>query len=337
MVIFYNVIFLLIFLLETSISEDDRTLWKARRELARRTREYLRTNPMSDDLRQFIQEARRSRRKKRQGHNNMYAVKNGEVVPLNEIEQDISNRDTVLGENFTVVPLIIPIPLENNVTLKDRDDNRNNNEETTHRGRFGDGDQISEKEETVVDSVIKNKLKSTSESTALSKVLEDVESLINSQRKQKSANDGALCSVYGFWDSKAAGVSFHIRKSDDQDTIIMKKTEPATEEGFMQRTRWNVTILIPFEQKAQVIISGVCQKNHRIVAFLGECRVCEGSEAIVGDWMVGRPSSGCKDQKASHAFFADVIRKNNIETLREEHLNKCTTDMNLPSTDIDSD
>ncbi|XP_030755388.1 uncharacterized protein LOC115881836 isoform X2 [Sitophilus oryzae] len=284
MVIFYNVIFLLIFLLETSISEDDRTLWKARRELARRTREYLRTNPMSDDLRQFIQEARRSRRKKR-----------------------------------------------------DRDDNRNNNEETTHRGRFGDGDQISEKEETVVDSVIKNKLKSTSESTALSKVLEDVESLINSQRKQKSANDGALCSVYGFWDSKAAGVSFHIRKSDDQDTIIMKKTEPATEEGFMQRTRWNVTILIPFEQKAQVIISGVCQKNHRIVAFLGECRVCEGSEAIVGDWMVGRPSSGCKDQKASHAFFADVIRKNNIETLREEHLNKCTTDMNLPSTDIDSD
>lgn len=67
--------------------------------------------------------------------------------------------------------------------------------------------------------------------------------------------------------------------------------------------------------------------NLEFFFFLGECRVCDGSETITGDWLVGRTSSDCKDQKASHSFVSDVFRKNNVETLREAHMKKmsCVT------------
>lgn len=98
--------------------EEDGQLWQeARNELARRTREYIKNNPISSDLQSFIDELRRPKRRKRQDHNNMYAIKDGNVVPLAKLEEQLLTQSH-LGENFTVVPLIIPIALENNMTLK---------------------------------------------------------------------------------------------------------------------------------------------------------------------------------------------------------------------------
>ncbi|XP_076264343.1 uncharacterized protein LOC143198755 isoform X2 [Rhynchophorus ferrugineus] len=331
---FFYVVITIIFMisLPTNITNDEETEWKeAKRELARKTREYLRQNPPSPELIRFIESIRKNNRKKRQDHNNMYAIKDGEVVPLDKIEQELNNADNNLGENFTVVPLLIPIPLENNVTLKHRYTTEDNYEVKTNRyGKVRDDTTSKEEqrspstEETVIDSLIEKKLKSTTDAAQLNKVLEDVENLINSQKKGRSPNEGALCNVVGYWDSRASGMNFHIKKTDSGDEITAVRSEPAVEDGFMIGEHWNVTAQIPFEQKAQVIISAVSR----------ECRICEGGETITGDWIVSRPSSGCKDQKASHAFFADIMRKNNIETLREDHLKKCTKDeINLSTTD----
>lgn len=99
-------------------TNDDQELWEAaRRELAQRTREYIRQNPISDELRSFIEELTQHKRKKRQDSRNMYAIKDADIVPLARLEEQF-NTESNLGSNFTVVPLIIPIALENTVTLK---------------------------------------------------------------------------------------------------------------------------------------------------------------------------------------------------------------------------
>lgn len=99
-------------------TNDDHELWEAaRRELAHRTREYIRRNPISDELRSFIEELTQHKRKKRQDSRNMYAIKDGDIVPLARLEEQF-NTESNLGGNFTVVPLIIPIALENTMTLK---------------------------------------------------------------------------------------------------------------------------------------------------------------------------------------------------------------------------
>lgn len=100
----------------TNPARKNAKLWEsARREIARRTREYIKRNPLSPELQAFIEELKEPKRRKRQDHNDMYAIKDGDVVPLNKLEEQLLTESN-LGDNFTVVPLIIPIALENNVT-----------------------------------------------------------------------------------------------------------------------------------------------------------------------------------------------------------------------------
>ncbi|XP_050304995.1 uncharacterized protein LOC126742385 isoform X1 [Anthonomus grandis grandis] len=364
-------------------SEDDQELWeRAKRELAERTREYIKNNPISDELRSFIEELSKTasedrkrrfsrskldnpfkqadhQRRKRQEYSNLYAIKDGDVVPLYKIEENL-NTASNLGDNFTVVPLIIPIPLENNITLKSTSVEptiesfggvdggkailgRGQALAAVHAAKMNqaainsDGKEATE--ETVVDSLVEDKLKSTKGDdsvTALSRVLEDVQNLINAQSKgKKSSKEGNLCNVTGYWDSELGGVTFHIKKKDNGTAISMKPTEPPSEEGFIGEQKWNISARIPFPQSAQVIITLTAHKGRRVALFLGECRVCDGSETITGDWLVGRTSSDCKDQKASHSFVSDVMRKNNVQTLRAAHLAALTNFTSSSTTEMD--
>ncbi|ENN78380.1 hypothetical protein HUJ04_003977 [Dendroctonus ponderosae] len=362
-------------------TKEDEQLWQeARNELARRTREYIKNNPISSDLQAFIDELRSPKRRKRQDHNNMYAIKDGNVVPLATLEEQLFTQSH-LGANFTVVPLIIPIALENNMTLKQkestedsllsdngnggfqggnsqrailgrgqgligiRDRNRGHkledsedaSLETPNRAAVVESPRINtQTEETVVDNLIDDKLKSTSESTELNRVLEDVQNLIVASKKGKgSSKEGALCNVSGYWDSDAGGISFHIKKTDSETEIAMRSTEPPSEDGFIAQDKWNATARIPFSQSSQIIITLTAYKGRRVALFLGECRICDGSETITGDWVLGRTSSDCKDQKAAHSFISDIFRKNNIEKLREAHIKKISTMTTIrSSTDI---
>ncbi|CAG9761837.1 unnamed protein product [Ceutorhynchus assimilis] len=305
---------------------DDQQLWEmARKSLAQRTREYIKDHPISEDLQSFIDEINHSKREKRQG--NMYAIKNGDVVPLEQLEEQF-NTESNLGPGFTVVPLLIPIPLQNTVTLKNRDTTENNDNDDpalwrqkgNHMKHYLSANKDDDDKQAVVNNLVEDKLKATSSdpSVDLSKVLADVQNLISAQKKSNSM-EGALCNVSGFWNSQSGGKRFHIKRSPDEVKITMRSTEPPTEDGFIKNA-WNISAEIPFAQAAQVIIRLTAHKGKKVALFLGECRVCDGSETITGDWLVSRISNNCKDQKAAHSFISDVFRKDNTETLKKAHL-----------------
>ncbi|XP_066256325.1 uncharacterized protein [Euwallacea similis] len=339
-----------LFLILGAGAHDDDNLWEAaQKEIARRIQDYVKRNPMSHELQAFIENLRRPERQKRQNRN-IYAIEDGEVVPLVKLEENLVTESN-LGENFTVVPLIIPIPLRNDVTLRKRagttvnDSYSDSSAGSTTTGRqtvteksksytvdvkIGDqkGDitesSVSKTEETMVDSLINERLKSTSETSQLQRVLKNMQNLIDASDKG-STKEGALCNVEGYWDSTSAGMTFHIKIVDGEAKVTMNNLEPTSEDGFISKDKWNISAKQPFVKSAQIILTLNSYNARRVALFLGECRVCEGSETITGDWLVGRPSSDCKDQKASHSFVSDVFRKNNVETLREAHLKKIFT------------
>ncbi|XP_050305010.1 uncharacterized protein LOC126742385 isoform X2 [Anthonomus grandis grandis] len=312
-------------------SEDDQELWeRAKRELAERTREYIKNNPISDELRSFIEELSktasedRKRRFSRSKLDNPFKQadhqrrkRSTSVEPTIESFGGVDGGKAILGRGQALAA--VHAAKMNQAAIN------------------SDGKEATE--ETVVDSLVEDKLKSTKGDdsvTALSRVLEDVQNLINAQSKgKKSSKEGNLCNVTGYWDSELGGVTFHIKKKDNGTAISMKPTEPPSEEGFIGEQKWNISARIPFPQSAQVIITLTAHKGRRVALFLGECRVCDGSETITGDWLVGRTSSDCKDQKASHSFVSDVMRKNNVQTLRAAHLAALTNFTSSSTTEMD--
>ncbi|XP_048525014.1 uncharacterized protein LOC109536199 isoform X2 [Dendroctonus ponderosae] len=310
-------------------TEEDEQLWQeARNELARRTREYIKNNPISSDLQAFIDELRSPKRRKRQKESTEDSLlsDNG-----NGGFQGGNSQRAILGRGQGLIG------------IRDRnrghklEDSEDASLETPNRAAVVESPRINtQTEETVVDNLIDDKLKSTSESTELNRVLEDVQNLIVASKKGKgSSKEGALCNVSGYWDSDAGGISFHIKKTDSETEIAMRSTEPPSEDGFIAQDKWNATARIPFSQSSQIIITLTAYKGRRVALFLGECRICDGSETITGDWVLGRTSSDCKDQKAAHSFISDIFRKNNIEKLREAHIKKISTMTTIrSSTDI---
>ncbi|XP_066148183.1 uncharacterized protein [Euwallacea fornicatus] len=341
----------LVLILGAGAHDEDNLRGAARREIARRTQDYVRENPMSHDLQAFIERLRRPERNKRQNHNDTYALKDGEVLPPVKLEDDLVAEPN-LGDNFTVAPVIVPIPLGNGVTLKKTTETAiEDSSSGSSAGSTTTGGQVvtdngesyavdaklrrdrtgysttspaGKTEEIVVDSLIDERLKSTSETSQLQRVLKDMQSLIDASDKG-STKEGALCNVEGYWDSESAGVTFHIKMVDGEAEVAMKSLEPASEDGFVSKDKWNISAKRPFFKSAQIVLTLNSYNERKVALFLGECRVCEGSETITGDWLVGRPSSDCKNQKASHSFVSDVFRKNNVETLREAHLKKVFT------------
>ncbi|XP_074038479.1 uncharacterized protein [Leptinotarsa decemlineata] len=86
-----------------------------KRNLLAKEREYLKSKPMSEDLRDFIRKMKkRSKFKRELDKKHLYVVKDGNIVPLSNIKTrdadlsfDNGEQDTV-GGKYTVIPLIIP-------------------------------------------------------------------------------------------------------------------------------------------------------------------------------------------------------------------------------------
>ncbi|KAL1518224.1 hypothetical protein ABEB36_001882 [Hypothenemus hampei] len=291
----YLIFFLLIILnldLGLEIQSQESELWsRAKRDLVRRTHEYIKRNPISGQLRAFIEGL--ATRSKRQNLNDMYAIKDGDVVPLNSLQGKFEGADSISNAGFTVVPLIVPIPLENTITMKTTEKGQPDveDESTSQRAILGREYQMKKYRERVFmntdnfivntddfignSDVIQEEYVTSTPTTTVAaattitttttttgttddfdKVLEDVQKLL--KKNHGSHKEGALCNVSGYWDSESGG----------------------------------------------------------------ECRICEGTEMITGDWLVGRTSTDCRDQKAAHSFISDIFRRNNVEPLRKEHLEK---------------
>ncbi|XP_060519335.1 uncharacterized protein LOC132697749 isoform X2 [Cylas formicarius] len=267
------------------LENDDPELWRsALRNLQRKARDYVKLNPISNELRSFIDRIKRND-DKRHALGRMYVVKEGEVVPLDHIEGDL-HTESELGSNFTVVPLIIPIALQHNLTLREQvtDLTTVNTDPVADRARAailgrlqasGRARQANtsfseaETEEAVVDSLVGEKLKSK-DGSDLNKMLDHVADLITTQKRGRFNKEGALCNTSGYWDTEAGGKTLHIFKNDssqEKTSVALLDKEPPSEEGFLIHENWNITGFLPFNRSTQIILTATCSKGRKIAVF----------------------------------------------------------------------
>lgn len=123
----YNLIIILFLIIFTdsllqSGYEDENIMKIVKRNLLCREKEYLKTRPLSENLKSFIRRVKRenkySKVKRNRGsiQDNMYVLRGGDIIPLKQLNvrdtgeyKDITQKgDNVLQGKFTVVPLIVP-------------------------------------------------------------------------------------------------------------------------------------------------------------------------------------------------------------------------------------
>lgn len=123
----YNLIIILFLVIFTdsllqSGYEDENIMKIVKRNLLCREKEYLKTRPLSENLKSFIRRVKRenkySKVKRNRGsiQDNMYVLRGGDIIPLKQLNvrdtgeyKDITQKgDNVLQGKFTVVPLIVP-------------------------------------------------------------------------------------------------------------------------------------------------------------------------------------------------------------------------------------
>ncbi|XP_057655135.1 uncharacterized protein LOC130893231 [Diorhabda carinulata] len=328
-------------------------LQRAKRNLLCKEKEYLKNQPMSEQLRKFISRYKRKAKipKSRIKHDieDMYVLDNGNIVPLNQIkirnvneEYYTSSQASTQQWKFTVLPVILPktrdscstvstvestspvttfsitTPSETtsiiSATIDDTNTSSKIHKTTTKTEEKTEESYVESDDENIPSEV-------TTKGKLLSKVIQDVQELIKFENQPKTEGELGTCNVTGDWDSYAGGVQIRISPNSNPKTpkIEIVPREPPMD-GFLNGTIWNVTALAPFPHQSLISITAVSAKGKKIANFLGECRICEGAESIAGYWMLRRKSKNCKDREEANSIISDVLRKNNVRLLQKQHL-----------------
>ncbi|CAG9864714.1 unnamed protein product [Phyllotreta striolata] len=313
-------------LLESHFADED--IFKiVKRNLICREKEYLKTRPLSENLKDFIKRAKRHNKGKRNKdviQEKMYILKGGEVVPFKQLNirdtgEYNTKGDALLQGRFTVVPLIIP--RENTSSEIDQETTCIDDEEMTTNTTTTSNTTALEK---VTDEYDMVPIEATTKGELIGKVIKDIKELVNFERKSRPQGEASLCNVTGDWDSFAGGMQLRITFAFANPTpkvprIAIVPLEPPGE-GFLTDNTWNATGISPFPNSSMISLTMVSSTSKKIATFLGECRICDGSESVTGFWMLRRRSKNCKDREEANAFFSDVLRKNNVRRLQHEHL-----------------
>lgn len=108
---------ILLGILELCFCHQEENLALAKRQLYNREQNFLKNQPMSENLRNFIDKSRKNREKRGVlDENQVYIIQNGHLVPLQKAKKEENNHHT----GFTVVPLVVPIKEEKKKSIKTR-------------------------------------------------------------------------------------------------------------------------------------------------------------------------------------------------------------------------
>lgn len=113
--------FILLEISELCFSHQPENLAIAKRQLYNREQMFLKSQPMSENLRNFIDRFRKSSKISREkrgvlDENQVYIIQDGHLVPLQKAKKE--ENSNVNG--FTVVPLVVPIKEEKKKSIKTR-------------------------------------------------------------------------------------------------------------------------------------------------------------------------------------------------------------------------
>lgn len=338
-----------------SNTEQNNKLYEiSKRNLLSKELEYIKSNPLSKELRSFINRYKRKatfpqKRDKELNQEGMFVVKDGDIVPLKEMQSTVKESNDLFtdeDERFTVIPLIVPITVsrERNssatcgeselrreesttfVPVVTRDESLRRHY-TTHRIRTQK--QTKDETEEEVETTVQ-----TANPKLLNKVFEDMKELITDQKSSKGSEQ-SICSVNGDWDSVAGGIQIRI-VTQQNDThhpqVYLAERDPPMDEGFFKEGNWSISGLIPYSKYPILILNAHTIKAKKLVAvFIGECKICEEEESITGHWLIERQSKDCSDRQVSHRFVSDVLKKNNVRSLQQQHLNSLVTVPSIPT------
>lgn len=333
----------------------------SKRNLLSREMEYFKSNPLSTALKSFINRYKRKarypikKREKELDKDNMYVVKDGEIVPLRDLDlttKEVAIVPPMTGEDdrFTVIPLIIHVTVS-----KDRNDTITCEEEETpdticrepytkcrelttkyfreepiKREHITRRVVIVEKEETEDEHDTPS---GTVNPRLLNRVFDDIKQLISDQELNKGV-ESTICSVNGDWDSVAGGMQIRITTLNDtrHPEVHLVEREPPMEDGFFKEGNWTLTALVPYTKSSLIVLNAHTLRGKKyLAAFIGECKICDQQESISGHWLIERQSKDCTDRQVSHRFISDVLKKNNVRHLQQEHLNSLVTVPTVPT------
>ncbi|KAJ8919947.1 hypothetical protein NQ315_006476 [Exocentrus adspersus] len=140
----------------------------AKRNFLSRERDYLKTKPLSDDLRLFIRRQRRrapvflakyKRNDEAKEPEHMFVVDNGNIVPLDNMTDvtAVPNANPSELGNFTVIPLVIPITVKmfTNATLCRNETSDSSEDDVRSTESLRQSDKRTAVEEQVVEKPVK--------------------------------------------------------------------------------------------------------------------------------------------------------------------------------------
>ncbi|CAH1973425.1 unnamed protein product [Acanthoscelides obtectus] len=319
---------------------DSRLHKLSKRRLLERELEYLKEQPLSEDLQSFI---RRVKRSKKESH---YKVKrdSDDSIILSDNENLCNDMSTTAcSTTYEISTASIAATSASTVETTQPPTTTEATTITTVKTTFSTTvattttpvnvtSSTASTSTTVLPSTIgmkeavdeEKQEEARLEPQLLTKVVDDVQELLKiSQEDSAKGPESSMCNVTGDWDSNAGGMQLRLDSKtngthENPSVELVDLEPPPRNPGFLSHD-WTMKAHVPFLHSSVVLLTAYHNYMKKIAVFIGECRVCENQESITGSWMVGRKSRSCKDREETHQFFTDVLRKNNVRELQAAH------------------
>nr|CAD7405196.1 unnamed protein product [Timema poppensis] len=126
--------------------------------------------------------------------------------------------------------------------------------------------------------------------------------------KANRSKDGSTCHIGGSWASEVAGMNVIIAEKTTGDFKVHLENTSNLQNGTLS-IKWKVSGQAPFGHGGPFHLIATDFQNKKIATFVGQCRVCEGMDMIIGVWQFLQHAHDCKDVLLASTQRQDVFRR----------------------------
>ncbi|XP_067006697.2 uncharacterized protein [Anabrus simplex] len=180
-----------------------------------------------------------------------------------------------------------------------------------------------------------NKLKSSdmvaNSSKVLLKIMNELEE-IKLDRSAAGGKEGLPCQVGGSWVSDIAGIRLDMDVMANGTMLVHVANRVPPKDSGLLTCSWIFEGEAPFQRSGLFSIFAKNPVTKRLASFLGQCRVCGGSEMVTGMWLIAREPRDCRDTHLSVTQHPDVFRREMLHLLKNKKLRD--VGIKMPTEDI---
>nr|CAD7257614.1 unnamed protein product [Timema shepardi] len=126
--------------------------------------------------------------------------------------------------------------------------------------------------------------------------------------KANRSKNGSTCHIGGSWASEVAGMNVIIAEKTTGDFKVHLENTSNLQNGTLS-IKWKVSGQAPFGHDGPFHLIATDFQNKKIATFVGQCRVCEGMDMIIGVWQFLQHAHDCKDVLLASTQRQDVFRR----------------------------